>query len=351
MTELISNSRVYRDLLASLKSQIRTARVRAALAVNRELVLLYWHIGTEILTRQRQEGWGAGVIERLATDLRAEFPDMQGLSPRNLKYMRAFADAWRDGSIVQQAAAQLPWFHNCVLLEKVKDPAERLWYVRQTIQNGWSRSVLVMQIESGVFRRQGTAITNFKSTLPASESDLAQQLLKDPYTFDFLTLTQDARERELESGLLVHLRDFLIELGAGFAFVGSQVPLEVGGEDFRLDLLFYHLKLRCFVVIDLKMGPFKPEYAGKMNFYLAVADDLLRHPGDKPSIGLVLCKAKNRIVAEYALRNVATPMGVSEFKLQGTLPTVEEIEAALTRAEEPARIDPFACTPPIREAS
>jgi predicted nuclease of restriction endonuclease-like (RecB) superfamily len=351
MAELISNSKVYRDLLASLKNQIRTARVRAALAVNRELVLLYWHIGTEILTRQRQEGWGAGVIEGLAADLRTEFPDMHGLSPRNLKYMRAFADAWPHDSIVQQLAAQLPWFHNCVLLEKVKTPAERLWYVRETIRNGWSRNVLVVQIESGLYRRQGSAVTNFQATLPPPESDLAQQLLKDPYTFDFLTLTQGARERELESGLLVHLRDFLIELGTGFAFVGSQVPLEVGGEDFRLDLLFYHLKLRCFVVIDLKMGPFKPEYAGKMNFYLAVVDDLLRHPSDKPSIGLVLCKAKNRIVAEYALRNVTTPMGVSEFKLQGALPTVEEIEAELTRADEPARIDAFACTPPRREAS
>jgi predicted nuclease of restriction endonuclease-like (RecB) superfamily len=351
MTELISNSRVYRDLLANLKSQIRTARVRAALAANRELVLLYWQIGKEILTRQRQEGWGTRVIDRLATDLRAEFPDMQGLSPRNLKYMRAFADAWPDDSILQQLVAQLPWGHNVRLLDYVKDPAERLWYVRETIQNGWSRNVLVMQIESGLFRRQGSAITNFQSTLPAPESDLAQQLIKDPYTFDFLTLPQDARERELENGLLVHVRDFLIELGTGFAFVGSQVPLEVGGEDFRLDLLFYHLKLRCFVVIDLKMGPFKPEYAGKMNFYLAVADDFLRHPNDKPSIGLVLCKANNRIVAEYALRNIATPMGISEFKLQGTLPTVEEIEAALTRAEEPVRIAPFPCTPPSREAS
>jgi predicted nuclease of restriction endonuclease-like (RecB) superfamily len=351
ITELISNSEVYRDLLANLKNQIRTARVRAGLAVNRELVWLYWRIGKDILTRQRQEGWGAGVIERLAADLRAEFPDMQGLSPRNLKYMRAFADAWPDSPIVQQLVAQLPWGHNVRLLDYVKNPVERLWYVRETIQNGGSRNVLVMQIESGLYRRQGSAITNFQATLPAPESDLAQQLIKDPYTFDFLTLTEDARERELEGGLLVHLRDFLIELGTGFAFVGSQVPLEVGGEDFRLDLLFYHLKIRCFVVIDLKMGPFKPEYAGKMNFYLAAVDDFLRHPSDKPSIGLVLCKAKNRIVAEYTLRNIATPIGISEFKLQGNLPTVEEIEAELTKAAQPGGIDPFACTPPSREAS
>lgn len=325
--------------------------MRAALAVNHELVLLYWRVGREILARQGQEGWGTRVIERLAIDLRAEFPDMQGLSPRNLKYMRSFAEAWPDDSIVQAPLAQLTWYHNLALLEKLKASKERLWYAEQTIQNGWSRNVLVMQIESGLYSRQGHAVTNFQATLPEPESDLAQQLLKDPYTFDFLALTQGARERELESGLLVHLRDFLLELGTGFAFVGSQVPLEVGGEDFKLDLLFYHLKLRCFVVIDLKMGPFKPEYAGKMNFYLAVVDDLMRHSGDKPSIGLVLCKSKNRIVAEYALRNISTPMGVSEFKLQGVLPTVEEIEAELAGADQPATVVPFSSTPTGREAS
>jgi predicted nuclease of restriction endonuclease-like (RecB) superfamily len=222
MAELISNSKVYRDLLANLKSQIRTARVRAALAVNRELVLLYWRVGKEILTRQGQEGWGTRVIERLAIDLRAEFPDMQGLSPRNLKYMRSFAEAWPDEAIVQAPLAQLTWYHNLAILEKVKTSAQRLWYAEQTIRNGWSRNVLVMQIESGLYGRQGNAVTNFQATLPEPESDLAQQLLKDPYTFDFLSLTQGARERELESGLLVHLRDFLLELGTGFAFVGSQ---------------------------------------------------------------------------------------------------------------------------------
>jgi len=341
MTELLPDSKVYRDLLANVKAQIRTARVRAALAANRELVLLYWQIGKEILTRQRQEGWGARVVDFLAQDLRVEFPEIRGLSTRNLKYMRSFAEAWPKKSIVQQLAAQLPWTHNCVLLDKVKAPTERLWYAQQTIQNGWSRNVLVMQIESGVYRRQGSATTNFRTTLPEPDSDLAQQLIKDPYTFDFLTLAKDARERELESGLLVHLRDFLLELGAGFAFVGSQVPLEVGGEDFRLDLLFYHLKLRSYVAIELKMGLFKPEYAGKMNFYLAVIDDLLRHPDDRPSIGLILCKEKNRVVAEYALRNVTTPLGVSEFRL----PTVEEIEAEL------GRVEVFPCTPPALEAS
>ena len=333
----------YAEFLSTLKERIRTAQVKAALAVNLELVILYWNIGREILSRQRVEGWGTKVIEKLAADLHSEFPDMQGFSPRNLKYMRAFADAWPDEAIVQQAVAQIPWGHNVRILDLVKDPAERLWYVRQTVQNGWSRKVLVIQIESGLYRRQGKALTNFAATLPKPQSDLAHQLIKDPYAFDFLTLTQNARELDLERGLLSHLRQFLLELGVGFAFVGSQVQLEVGGEDFRLDLLFYHLKLRCYVVIDLKMGQFKPEYAGKMNFYLAAVDDMLRHPDDQPSIGLILCKTKNRIVAEYALRNTSTPMGISEFRhleelpeqLQSTLPTIEEIEAELgTREKE-----------------
>ena len=261
MTDLIYTSKSYQDLLVRLKSQIQTARVRAALAVNQELVVLYWRIGKEILTRQKEEGWGAGVIERLAKDLRSEFPDMRGLSARNLGYMKALAEAWPEEPILQQVVAKLPWGHNVRLLDYVKDSKERLWYIHQAIQNGWSRNVLVLQIESGLYRRQGQATTNFQTTLPPPQSDLAQQLIKDPYNFDFLTLTQAAHERDLERELITHLRQFLIELGVGFAFVGSQVPLEVGGDDFKLDLLFYHLKLRCFVVIDLKMGPFKPEYA------------------------------------------------------------------------------------------
>ncbi|SPF49530.1 conserved hypothetical protein [Candidatus Sulfopaludibacter sp. SbA4] len=345
MADLIFSSKGYQDLLSLLKSRIRIAQVRAAVGVNRELVLLYWGIGSEILTRQKEEGWGTKVIERLSKDLHSEFPDMQGLSTRNLKYMRAFAEAWPDEPIVQQAAAQLPWFHNCVLLDKVKDAGERLWYIQKAIEHGWSRNILVIHIESGLYRRQGKAITNFRATLPSPQSDLAQQLIKDPYNFDFLTLSEEAQERDLERGLLAHLRQFLIELGVGFAFVGSQVPLEVAGEDFKFDLLFYHLKLRCFVVIDLKMTPFRPEYAGKMNFYLSAVDDLLRHPDDQPSIGLILCKSKNRVIAEYALRNTATPMGISEFRhlkalpeqLKGTLPTIEEIEAELGKSEEPSR--------------
>jgi predicted nuclease of restriction endonuclease-like (RecB) superfamily len=342
MAELVPSSKTYQELLARLKDQIRTAQVRAALAVNRELVLLYWGIGREILERQATEGWGSKVVERLAKDLHAEFPDMKGLSRTNLLYMRTFAEKWPQESIVQQVVGQIPWGHNVRLLDLVKAPEERLWYAQQAILNGWSRNVLVIQIEGDLYRRQGKAITNFDATLPSPESDLAQQVIKDPYNFDFLTLTKEAQERDLERELLVHLRQFLIELGVGFAFVGSQVPLEVGGEDFKLDLLFYHLKLRCFFVIDLKMGPFKAEYAGKMNFYLSAVDDMLRHPDDKRSIGLILCKAKNGIVAEYALRDIAKPLGISEFKhleklpeqLKGTLPTIEEIEAELGKQPE-----------------
>ena len=302
-------------------------------------MLLYLSIGRDILTKQKQHGWGAKIIDRLAADLRNAFPEMTGFSPRNLKYMRAFAEAWPDRQIVQQLAAQIPWFHNCVILDRVKSPAEREWYIRQTIQNGWSRNVLVHQIESGLYRRQGKALTNFTRTLPAPQSELAQQVVKDPYNFEFLTLAEEARERELERALIDHIRDFLLELGIGFAFVGSQYPIQVGGEEFRIDLLFYHLRLRCFVVLDLKIGQFQPEYSGKMNFYLSAIDDLLRHPDDQPSIGIILCKSKNRVVAEYALRDIRKPVGVSEYRLtaalpkrlSGSLPTVQELAAELKK--------------------
>jgi predicted nuclease of restriction endonuclease-like (RecB) superfamily len=337
MSKETSPSSAYKALLADLKRRIQEAQVRAGLAVNRELVLLYWSIGREILVRQDREGWGAKVIDSLARDLHQSFPEMKGLSPRNLKYMRALAEAWPEESIVQQAAAQIPWFHNCTLLDKLKDPLERLWYTQQTIAHGWSRNVLILQIESGLYRRQGKAISNFEVALPKPQSDLAQQLLKDPYNFDFLTLDKDARERDIERGLLDHLRQFLLELGSGFAFVGSQVPLEVGGEDYRLDLLFYHLKLRAFIVAEVKSTVFRPEYAGKMNFYLSAVDDLLRHPSDQPSIGLILCRSKEGIVVEYALRDIGKPMGIAEFRLteslpdslKSTLPSIEELESEL----------------------
>ena len=332
----------YPEFLADLKSRIQAAQLRASVAVNRELVLLYWQIGRDILERQQRESWGAKVIDRLATDLKREFPDMKGFSVRNLKYMRRFAEVWTEDEFVQQVAAQLPWFHNCVLLDKVVDGEKRIWYARAAIHHGWSRAVLVHQIESDLHRRQGKAITNFDRALPPPQSDLAQEVTKDPDNFDFLMLGEQAHERDLERGLLEHLRKFLLELGVGFAFVGSQYPLTVGGEEFRIDLLFYHLRLRCYVVIDLKTVPFQPEFAGKMNFYLSAVNSLLRHSDDQPSIGLILCKTKNQVIAEYALEDYSKPIGISEYrlaeslpdKLQGSLPTVEELESELGSATE-----------------
>lgn len=335
----------YDAFLNDLRARIQTAQVRAALAVNREMVLLYWHIGREILARQTEQGWGAKVIDRLSGDLKRAFPEMKGFSPRNLKYMRLLAETYPEEEFVQQLVAQIPWGHNVRLLDKVKDRAEAEFYIRYAIENGWSRDVLALQIDSDLYRRQGKAITNFAAALPAPQSDLAQNVLKDPYVFDFLTLGAEAHERDLERGLLENIRKFLLELGTGFAFVGSQYHLEVGGQDFYLDLLFYHLQLRAFVVIDLKMTEFKPEYAGKMNFYLSAVDDHLKHETDQPSIGLILCRTPGGIVAEYALRDLNKPIGVSGFQvtealpaeLKGSLPTVEELESELGKFE--AEID------------
>jgi predicted nuclease of restriction endonuclease-like (RecB) superfamily len=327
----------YADWLAELKIRIHSAQQRAALAVNRELVWLYWQIGRDILERQAREGWGAKVIERLAHDLRTAFPDMKGFSPRNLKYMRAFAEAWSEPEFVQQAAAQLPWFHLCTLIDKLKTREERDWYIAKTVEHNWSRNVLVLQIETKTHTRTGQAITNFDARLPKPQSDLARESLKDPYRFDFLSLGDEAREHDVESALVQHISRFLLELGAGFAFVGKQVPLEVGGDDFFIDLLFYHLKLRCYVVIELKAGPFKPEHVGQLGFYLSAVDTQMKTPADAPTIGLLLCKSKNKVVAEYALRDSAKPMGIAEYQLiealpaelQTSLPSIEQIEREL----------------------
>lgn len=327
----------YVDFIKGLKERIRQARLRAGLAVNQELIMLYWQIGKDILDQQAKLGWGAKVIDKLARDLRTSFPDMTGFSPRNLKYMRAFADAYPDSDYVSAAPAQITWYHNCTLLDRVKDHAERTWYVAQIVQLGWSRATLVHQIDSGLYRRQGQALTNFPQTLPSIKSDLAQQILKDPYNFEFLGLGNDVSERHLEQTLVRYLRKFLLELGVGFAFVGQQYHLEVGGQDFYIDLLFYHLKLRCYVVIELKAVEFQPEFAGKINFYLSVVDDLLRSPEDGRSIGIVICKSKNKIVAEYSLRDTNKPIGVSSYQLteglpeslHGSLPSVEQLESEL----------------------
>jgi predicted nuclease of restriction endonuclease-like (RecB) superfamily len=273
--------------------------------------------------RQERVRWGSAVLDRLSDDLNRAFPGVSGFSRRNLYRMRAFFLAYRETEdMVSQPVAQIPWGHNVVLLEQVKDAAQRRWYARQVIENGWSRAILTHQIETDLYGRQVTTqkTTTFPKALPPPQSDLAEQALKDPYIFDFLTLGQEARERDLERGLLEKIRDFLLELGAGFAFMGNQYHLEVGGQDFYVDLLFYHHRLRCLVALDLKMDDFRPEYAGKMNFYLSALDDLVRHPQDAPSLGLVLCKGKNRTIAEYALRDVYKPIGVAEYRLTQTLP-------------------------------
>jgi len=327
----------YTDWLADLKHRIHTSQQRATLTVNRELVLLYWQIGRDILERQAEAGWGAKVIERLAHDLRIAFPEMKGFSPRNLKYMRAFAGAWPDEEFVQEVLAQLPWYHQLALLDKLDTPESRRWYAAKAIEHNWSRNVLVMQIETRLLERDGKAVTNFESRLPKPQSDLARESLKDPYRFDFLCLNEEAQEREIENALVKHVTEFLLELGAGFAFVGQQVLLDVGGDEFFIDLLFYHLKLRCYVVIELKAGKFKPEHLGQLGFYLTTVDRQIKHEHDNPTIGLLLCKRKNKIVAEYALGDNAQPMGIAEYKLieslpsefQTSLPSIEQIEREL----------------------
>ncbi|WP_006246057.1 PDDEXK nuclease domain-containing protein [Mycolicibacterium tusciae] len=333
----------YPDLLDAISDCVHTGRQRAITAANQELVATYWAVGKEILARQDAEGWGARVIDRLSADLRKRFPGTSGFSPRNLKYMRAFAAAWPDAEIVQRSVAQLPWRHNVALLDKLGDADLRLWYAQASVEHGWSRDVLVHHIEGRFHQRAGKAITNFARTLPPPDSDLAQQSTRDPYLFDFVGNADIRRERDLELALTVHVEKFLLELGQGFAFVGRQVHLEIGAADFYADLLFYHLRLRCFVVIELKVGDFDPSYLGQLGTYMAAADDVLRHADDGPTIGLLLCKTKNNVVAEYALRGYTAPIGVAEWKtaiteslpaeLESSLPTVEELEAEL--ADEP----------------
>lgn len=322
----------YATWLAELKARIHAAQQRAARVVNGELVLLYWQIGRDILARQAGQGWGAKVIERLSQDLRAAFPEMKGFSPRNLKYMRAFAEAWPDAEFVQEVLAQLPWYHQLALLDKLPGPETRKWYAAKAIEHNWSRNILVMQIEARLLERTGKSATNFDLTLPKPQSDLARESLKDPYKLDFLGLADEAQERVVEGALVRHVTDFLLELGAGFAFVGRQVLLDVAGDEFFIDLLFYHLKLRCYVVIELKGGKFKPEHLGQLSFYLTAVDEQVRHPQDSPTIGLLLCKSKNKVVAEYALRGIEKPIGISDYSLTRALP--EELKTSLPSIEQ-----------------
>ena len=331
----------YTGFLVEIKEQIKQERLKAVISANSALVLMYWNIGRSILNRQNREGWGAKVIDRLSVDLKYEFPEMNGFSSRNLKYMRKFAECWPDISIVQELLAQISWYHNLALLEKLKDQNLRLWYAHQSIENGWSRNILAMQIESKLHKRIGQTANNFEIALPPDDSDMANQIFKDPYLFDFLGTAEVRKESELENKLIEHLEKFLLELGQGFAFVGRQVHMEVGGDDFYIDLLFYHLKLRCYVVVELKSGKFCPGHVSQLTMYMNIVDDMLRHPDDKPTIGLLLVKEKNHLVAKYALMGNKKPIGVAEWEQQITdslpenlkpsLPSIEEIEKELDK--------------------
>ncbi|SFW27401.1 PDDEXK nuclease domain-containing protein [Chitinophaga sancti] len=344
----------YIEFITRLKRVIHDARLQTIQTVNQQLLILYWQIGNKILQMQNKEGWGTKVIDRISNDLKREFSDMKGLSSRNLKYMRAFAETYPefqksllidnqyivdDESIVQAPLAQLTWYHHITLLDKVKDSEERIFYIYQTAQHGWSRNILVHHIESNLYHRQGKAINNFTHTLPSAQSDLAREIIRDPYKFDFLTMGERYHEKNLEDALITHITKFLLELGAGFSFVGRQYKIEMGNQDFYIDLLFYHLKLRCFVVIELKTGSFIPEYASKLNFYLNVVDDKLRHTSDHVTIGILICKERNKIIAEYALRGINNPIGIAEYELtqsipdnlKGDLPSIEELERELER--------------------
>ncbi len=373
----MSELALYRGLLAEIKSRVRAGQQRAILAANAEMLQMYWDVGRMIAAREKTEGWGTGVIPRLAVDLKNELPEEKGFSERNIKLMVQFSTTYPElapigpqpvaqlqntenqlleilpqpvaqlecgfeSAIVQRSVAQLPWGHNILLFERIKHLPTRLWYARQTLEQGWSRDALALQIKNRLHERQGGAVNNFSQTLATAHASIAQGLLKDPYLFDFFTLDEPFHERELETGLLTHIQKFLIELGRGFAFVGRQYHLAVSDKDFYLDLLFYHLKLRCFIVVELKRGDFKPEYAGKMNFYCSVVDDQLRHPADGPTLGLILCQTKDRVLAEYALRDINKPIGVADYELAqalpaqlaSVLPTIEQLEAELSRPEE-----------------
>ena len=326
----------YKLFITGIKEQIKKERLKAVLSANSSMILMYWKIGKSILDKQKSESWGSKVIDRMSHDLKESFPDMSGFSPRNLKYMRKFAEAWPDFEIVQRTVAQIPWRSNITLLDKLKDPKLRLWYAQKTIENGYGKDMLVFQIESKLHLREGNSISNFDNSLPAADSDLAQQSFKDPYMFDFVGNSRQIKEGELEQSLIDHIQKFLIELGQGFAFVGRQVHLELGDNDYYLDLLFYHIKLKRYVVVELKTGKFVPEYISKLNMYLNVVNDVLCQPDDNKTIGLLLVKEKDKVVVEYSLSGFNNPIGVSNWEneimkaipenIKSSLPTIEEIE-------------------------
>lgn len=334
-TRLEPRPKGYAAWLTDVKARVHAAQQRAALAVNTAMLQLYWSLGRDILDRQKAHGWGAGIVDQISADLRTSFPEMKGFSRSNLMYMRAFAEAWPSPEFVQQPVGQLPWGHNVVLLTRLKEPDQRLAYACAALTHGWSRNVLDHHIDLRTLERSGNAITNFATRLPKPASDLARESLKDPYRFDFLRLGEEAFEREIENSLIKHVTQFLLELGAGFAFVGRQRLLDVGGDEFFLDLLFYHLKLRRYVVIELKATKFKPEHLGQLGFYCTAIDAQVKAPDDAPTIGLLLCKTKSELVVEYALRSSNSPIGVSEYRLVESLP--KDLEAnlpSIARIEE-----------------
>ena len=330
----------YAQFLEQIKKDIEQTQLKTAMAVSKELTLLYWRIGRNLSEKIETEGWGTKAVETIAHDLGNSFPGISGFSLRNLRYMRKFSETYSNENTAK-TIANIPWGHNIVILEKAQDANQRLWYAQQTIENGWSRSVLSMWIESDLYKRQGKAITNFKQTLPNPDSDLAQQILKDPYNFDFLTIDKEAREKEIENGLVAHIQKFLLELGQGFAFIGRQYHLEVGNKDLYIDMLFYHLKLRCFIVVELKAEEFDARDIGQINLYLSAVDSLVKHPTDLPTIGLLLCRSKDNFMAEYALRDINKPIGISSYttklveslpkELKGKLPSIADIEAELKK--------------------
>ncbi len=337
--KLSEMSDAYLKFIEEVKSEIQKQRISVVLNANSSMICLYWNIGKSILKKQGEEGWGAKIIDRMAKDLKDAFPEMSGFSPRNIKYMRKFAESWPDFEIVQRVAAQIPWRTNISLMDKLKDEESRIWYAYKVIENGWSKTILDLQIESRLMERTGRSVNNFPSALPPADSDMVNQVFKDPYLFDFLGTDMPRREIEIERQLTEHIQSFLLELGQGFAFVGRQVHLEVGGDDFYLDLLFYHLKLRCFVVVELKACDFEPGFISQLNMYQNVVNDILRHPDDKPTIGLLLVKGKNESVVEYSLAGYQNPIGVAEWKnqmakalpeeLRSSLPSIEDIEKEL----------------------
>lgn len=337
----LQTDEAYKQWLVSLKQQFQQTQIKATVQVNQTLLQYYWQLGEQIVERQQKSEWGSHFLKQLSQDLMAEFPEIKGFSQRNLELVRQWYVYWCDESVIaKQLVSQLtsiPWGHNLQLIRKCKNQQEAQYYVQQTLAHGWSRSVLVHQIESGLYQREGRALTNFEATLPAIQSDLAQQTLKDPYIFDFLALSKDYNERELEQGLIEHITQFLLELGTGFAYMGRQVPIQVGERDFYLDLLFYHTRLHCHVVIELKVVDFEPEHVGKLNFYIKAVDEQIRQASDQPTIGILLCKSKDKTVVEYALSNVQKPLGVTEYQLtqslpddlKSSLPSIEEIEREL----------------------